>query len=105
MSMWTPDWIEKTLTYVGLAASGGFFGHMMRANGKPKTIGSTLIEIGSAGFVGYLVLQLCNAYGLSQEWTGIVVGTSGFLGANATIGLLQNVVMQRLGLTKKEDTQ
>lgn len=105
MSMWTPDWIEKTLTYVSLAASGGAIGHLMRVDGKPKTIGSTLIETAGAGFVGYLVFQLCAASNLSPEWTGIVVGTSGFLGANATIGLLRTIVSQKFGIAKKEDSQ
>ena len=105
MSMWTPEWIEKTLTYVGIASTGGFFGHMMRLDGKQKTISSTALETGAAGFVGYLVFQLCAAYNLSPEWTGVIVGTSGFLGANATIGLLRSIVSQRLGFAKKETSQ
>lgn len=103
MSMWTPEWIEKTITYVGLAASGGAIGHLMRVDGKEKTLGSTLIETAGAGFVGYLVFQLCAASNLSAEWTGVVVGTSGFLGANATIGLLRTIVSQRFGMTKKDE--
>lgn len=102
--MWSPEWLEKTLTYVGLAASGGAIGHLMRP-GDRKTLGSTLLEAAGAGFVGYLVLQLCVASNLSIEWTGVVVGTSGFLGANATIGMLERFVYQRLGFGKKDDTQ
>ena len=103
MSMWTPDFLEKVLTYSGLAAIGGVSRYRMRKDGEPKTIGRTLLEAFVAGFVGLLAFQICAANGMSQEWTAVISGTSGYIGPDATIGLFSSIIWQKFGLTKKED--
>ena len=106
MSMWTPDLIEKTLSYVGIAALGGLARDLMRDDGEPKTFRTAMIEAFASGVVGYIVFQACTASDISQGWTGSVVGLSGLIGARAAIELLKSIVSQKLGLpTKKEDAK
>lgn len=98
------EWLQKVLMYVSLAVIGGALGHVMRtADGGRIRWGRVLLEAASAGFVGFLMLLMCNAYGLADEWTGLLVGVSGWLGANTSIGLLEKVVYNKLGLSNDAD--
>ena len=68
-----------------LAALAGLLGHLMRVverGGKVKWLVAGL-EACASGFVGYLAIPMCKAMGLSYEWTGVVVGLLGWLGAAA----------------------
>lgn len=96
-------WIQAIL-YSGFASFGGLMGHLLRSveSGQRITWGRALLEAGSAGFVGVLVLLMCQAMGLSQEWTGVIVGMSGWLGATATIRIIEAVVRKRIGIEKSE---
>lgn len=87
---------------VVFAILGGFLGHVMRVlDSRHRVVWSrALFEAFAAGFVGVLVLLLCNAMGLSDQWTGVVVGVSGWLGANASIGMLSGIVLRRLGVAQ-----
>ena len=90
----------KTILYAALAAFGGFFGHVMRDLDKstPISYGRACLEGLAAGFVGLLVMLMCNATNMSDQWTGVVVGVSGWLGANASIGMLEKLVFKKLGI-------
>ena len=92
-------WIQMT-AYATFAAFGGFMGHLLRTieNGDKLKWGRAFLESGSAAFVGVLVLLTCQAMDMSREWTGVIVGVSGWLGANATIRILESVVRKRLGI-------
>jgi len=76
-----------------LATFGGFLGHVMRALDKstPISYGHACLEGLAAGFVGLLVMLMCNATNMSDQWTGVVVGVSGWLGANASIRMLEKL--------------
>ncbi len=96
-------WLLKAAGYAAFSAFGGILGHLMRAVDKKHKItwGRTATEGLAAGFVGLLVLLLCQAMGLSEQWTGVVVGVSGWLGASATIRMLETAVRKRLGVTQE----
>lgn len=93
------QWIS-TLFYSGLAAFGGAVGYIMRTLEKGHKINyaRVALEGGAAGFVGVLVTLLCIALHLSTEWTGVIVGVSGWIGANGSIRLLEKVINKKLGI-------
>nr|DAF45680.1 MAG TPA: holin [Siphoviridae sp. ctJ7x27] len=81
-------------------------GYLMRTIDKedhPILWGRAVIEAIAAGFVGVLVLFVCLALNLSQQWTGVIVGVSGWLGANASIRLLERVVYKKIGMEVNRD--
>jgi hypothetical protein len=92
-------WI-KPLAYTIFATIGGIVGYLMRTiDGKKKpTFLRALVEGASAGFVGFIILLLCQATAMSEAWTGVVVGVSGWLGANVTIQIVEKVVRRKLGV-------
>ena len=89
-SWWNHSGI-KAAVFTALAVFGGFFGYIMRALDNEHKISyvRAVLESLAAGFVGLLVMLLCNASGFSDQWTGVVVGVSGWLGANASIRVLE----------------
>lgn len=105
----TPDndnieWM-KALIYASFAALGGTLGYVMRSldSGAKLLWWRALFEGVSAAFVGLLAMWLCQSAGLSQQWTAVTVGICGWLGATASIQVLQRLVWDRLGLNKIKD--
>lgn len=78
-------------------------GHLMRTIDSRQKIKWSLVALkgGAAGFVGVLMLLVCQAMDLSEQWTGVIVGVSGWLGANATICMLESLVLKKLGIEKQ----
>lgn len=97
--MVTDNWWIKAGAYVAFSAVGGMLGFLMRSvDGKqPFRIWRCLLEGAGAAFVGLLVLLICQAMNLSPQWTGVIVGVCGWLGASATIRMLESVVRNKLG--------
>jgi len=96
-----PDW-WNTAFYALLSAAGGSLGYLFRqltSNAKISW-GRATIEGMGAGFVGFPVLWLCQAMGLSQQWTGVIVAVCGWLGATATIGIFQKIIEKKLGVNQ-----
>ncbi len=95
----------RTLAYSAFAALGGLLGHFVRAVEKRQKIylWRAVLEGVSAGFVGLLMLFLCDAMGLSKQWTGVIVGVSGWLGPSATIRLLELLVRRKLNLNSDQE--
>lgn len=93
------------LAYPVFAAFGGLMGYLMRAVDSGHEIRYTraLLEAMSAGFVGVLVTLACLAMDLNPLWSGVIVGVSGWLGAQASIRMLETLIYKRLGITR-EDT-
>jgi hypothetical protein len=100
-------WWLEALLYAALAALGGLLGHIMRAIDKQEKINvaRAIIEAMAAGFVGLLMMLACNAMALPSQWTGVIVGVCGWLGANATIRILEELVYKKLGLKKARKAQ
>lgn len=90
--------------YALFAAIAGALGYVLRSmdSGMPVTFARTFVEALSAGFVGVVMMWLCQVAGLSPQWTGIIVAVSGWLGANATIQVVQRLVWNKLGLNPKD---
>lgn len=80
-------------------------GHLLRTiDGRQKIKWShTALKGGAAGFVGLLMLLVCQATNLSEQWTGVIVGVSGWLGASATIRMLESIVLKKLGIEKSAE--
>lgn len=98
-------WWLKACAYVALASLGGVLGYIMRTLDKPNEkirYRRAMVEGIASGFVGLLFMLLCNAMGLSDQWTGIIVGVAGWLGANVSIVLLEAAVRKKIGLAKKD---
>lgn len=98
-------WWMKAIAYAAFASFGGFMGHVMRTFDKREKLhwGRASVEGIAAGFVGLLVLFVCQAMDLSQQWTGVIVGVSGWLGANASIRMLEQIVFKKLGIASSPD--
>lgn len=103
--MWQDNWWLRAGAYTLFSAIGGMIGFTMRAvDGKqPFVLWRLFVEGAGAAFVGVLVMLLCEAMGLSQQWTGVIVGVCGWLGASATIRMLESVIRNKLGATQNAD--
>lgn len=97
------QWLES-LFYVALAGIGGALGEVSRSVqvDKRPSFWRVLLQASGAAFVGLLVLWMCQATGLPNKWTGVVVGVCGWMGSEATIRLLEKVVFKKLGVSKSE---
>ncbi len=93
------SWI-RILAYASFAAMGGFMGHLMRTLDSREKLqwSRAMLEGIAAGFVGLLVLFACQAMQLSEQWTGVIVGVCGWLGASASIRVLESVIFKKLGI-------
>lgn len=100
LTSWWASGCVKAILYAALATFGGFLGHIMRALDKstPISYGRACVEGLAAGFVGLLVMLMCSATNMSDQWTGVIVGVSGWLGANASIRMLEKLVFKKLGI-------
>lgn len=93
------NWLESLL-FAGFAAVGGALGYLMRQSTRNRKIlmGRCALEAVASAFVGVIAMLVCKATGLDWMWSGVVVGTFGWLGAEATIMVIINVVRKKLGL-------
>ena len=96
--------VEAILQYIALAVFAGAIGHIQRntANGKPVLFWRVVMEAAGAGLVGYILMLICLEVGLSSNWTGAVVGTGGWLGASASIRIIERYVFRKLGVTNDD---
>ncbi|WP_081232276.1 phage holin family protein [Pseudomonas chlororaphis] len=88
----------RSAIYVAIAALGGMLGHMMRRRGvqEPIKVGETLLQGVGAAFAGYLVLLACRSSGINPDVTGVIIGLCGWLGADATLVLLQDYIYKKI---------
>lgn len=101
-----PTWIRGVF-YAGFAALGGSMGYVMRSIDGNQKVNAwrAAMEGFAAGFVGVIVLLTCQAMVVSEAWTGVIVGVSGWLGANVTIRLLEGLVRKKLGVSSPTPTE
>lgn len=108
-NMTPEDWktFIRLLLFILLAWVAGFLGDIMRqmdAN-TPIKWSRTLVKSASAALTGLLILFICISLDLSAWWTGAIVGLCGWLGADATIRIIEKFVFDKLGISKKESDQ
>jgi hypothetical protein len=100
-----PNWIGylRTAAYVLFAACAGALGYIMRTMDAHEKVNwkRALVEFLSSGLVGYLAMLICRSMGMSIELTSVTVGICGWLGAAASIQVLQKFVWKNLGLTNR----
>lgn len=96
-------WMIKAALYSAFAAFGGLMGHLFRSldGAAPVTLYASCVKSLGAAFAGFLVFLLCNVLQLSEQWTGVIVGVFGWLGADVTIMVLEKQVLKKLGITWK----
>lgn len=98
------DWIGllRNAAYVSFSAFAGGLGYILRTMEKGEGVGASRVfwEMLGSGFSGFVILMLCKVMGISPEWTGIIVGITGWLGAQATILSLESVARRKLGLER-----
>lgn len=97
------EWLIAA-AYCTFAAFAGLIGYVMRTmdDGLPLEWQAALINFFGSAFVGTLAFLLCQAMALQAEWTGVIVGVFGWLGAKVSIQMLENAVRQKLGLGDKD---
>jgi len=97
-------WLQAA-AYAVFAAVAGVLGYVMRMMdaGSPVKFWRSVVEGSSAGFVGLLAMWLCQAVHVGPEWTAVTVGVSGWMGARASIQMLQRAVWKKLGLNGSQD--
>lgn len=90
----------RTPALILFAGIAGALGYIMRAldHGQKLSKGRIALEFCASAFVGLLVIWICGAMHLSPEWTGVIVGVCGWLGASASIQVLQKLVWKKLQL-------
>lgn len=95
-------WWGKTLMFVSVSAVAGGIGYALRNvnEGVRPTFGRTVLEMSAAGFVGLLFKLVCEEFHLSDQWTGVIVGLAGWLGANASVSVLEQIVYEKLGVRR-----
>lgn len=93
----------KWLGLVVLAAVGGVLSKLMTTMkaGAPVLFWPTFVQGMSSGFVGLLLMWLCESAHLSFQWTAVTVGVGGWLGAEASIQLIQRLVYSKVGLNNR----
>lgn len=97
-------WWFAALGYTTFAAIGGLLSYLLRSMDKHEPVRwrQAIVQSVSAGFAGALVLFACTALNLSEEWKGVIVGVAGWLGADATIKLLEGRIRKQLGLDERK---
>lgn len=93
-------WLQLVL-FPLMASIGGALGHVLRTldAGKHVSMWRTLLESLAAGFVGCLVMLLCQALGATPQIAGVIVGVCGWLGATMSIRMLEKWVRRWLGIS------
>lgn len=94
------NWWIRAAAYTAFSAMGGMIGYTMRTLDakQPFKLWRIIVEGSGAAFVGVLVMLVCEALNLGQQWTGVIVGVCGWLGASTTIRILESLVRNKLGV-------
>lgn len=90
--------------FSALSGFGGALGYVYRQvqDDKKPNPWRAVIEGSAAAFVGFPVFLLCDYLNFGMQWTGITVSVFGWLGAAATIHVLEKVVFKKLGVGERE---
>lgn len=94
----------KEAGWATLAAIGGLLGYTIKQQdgGEKFLWRDGFVQAASSGFVGFLIALLCQAMGIPDIWIGPVAGLFGWLGATATIRIVERFVYQKLGIDPKD---
>lgn len=90
--------------WVLLGGYGGLMAYLMRAtsNGGKPTFWRAFLEFNAAISVGTIVMLVCAAMGWSTLWTGVIVSSSGWIGAKSVVSIFEALLIKKLGLTRAD---
>jgi len=96
------DWREavQNLALALLAGFAGLLGYTMRtldAKSRPSVLRG-VVEAMSSAMIGFIVIMICRAFNLEFYWTGAMCGFMGWMGAPASIRMLEKLVRNKLGV-------
>lgn len=86
------EWLESNLPPVFIAVMGGVADFLMS---DEHSWTNMIVAMFLAGFTGYLALQLCVEYQLSEAITGVTCGVSG-LASKSLLVLFKRVFVDRV---------
>ena len=102
-----PNWLSvlRAGAFSLFAACAGALGYVMRTMDAHEKVNwkRALVEFFASALVGYLSMLICRFMGMSFELTSVTVGICGWLGAAASIQVLQKFVWKNLGLTNRSN--
>jgi hypothetical protein len=102
-----PGWLGwlRTGANALFAGCAGALGYVMRTMDAHEKVNwkRALVEFFASAFVGYLSMLICRSMGMSFELTSVTVGICGWLGAAASIQVLQKFVWKNMGLTNRSN--
>lgn len=94
----------ESVAFSALSGFGGALGYIYREiqNDKRPNAWRALVEASAAAFVGVPMFLLCDVMNFGIHWTAITVSVFGWLGAAATIHVLEKLVFKKLGVGERE---
>lgn len=92
--------IVEILSFAGFSSLGGLLSYLMRqhTSNQPIKLSRAVLEAVASGFTGIIAMFLCYAINLPWVWSGVVVGVTSWLGAEASIFVFAKVVRSKIGL-------
>lgn len=93
--------ILKEASLFIIALLGSMLGYVSRTWGVSKAIKYSRLGFSALAAIFMLLLlrALCNALGLSYEWTVVVVGFFSWMGTEITMTFLEKIIHKHLGIT------
>ncbi len=92
--------VLELIGFSAFAGVGGMLAYLLRTvkrKEKPIII-RAIIEALASAFVGIITMLVCKAMDLDWQWSGVVVGVFGWLGAESSIVVFSKLIRERLGL-------
>lgn len=98
--------LERHIADLAQAAVAGI-GGIIAALLRKETTGvlHTILVGAGAMFLGFIVAKICRISGFDEDTSIILTALSGWIGANRTSTILENVLKNRLGIKSAEDKE
>jgi len=93
-----------SILWVLLGGYGGLMAYLMRSAEArvTPTFWRAFLEFNAAVSLGTVVMLACAAMGWSTLWTGVIVSSTGWIGAKGVVAIIEALLFKRLGLTKDD---
>lgn len=95
---------SKEVEAITVAAIAGLLGYLMRTiqSGRRIRALQAVVETAAAGLVGYMACHLCEGLGIGREWSSVIIGVLGWVGASGSVVILQRLAFRRFGIEEKD---
>jgi hypothetical protein len=90
--------------WIFMAGYGGAMSYLMKNADKhePVKFWRVVLEFCAAVSVGTIVTLMCAAMGWGTLWTGVIVSSSGWIGAKGVVSIIEAVLLKKAGLSKDD---